>query len=88
MPKHYVVQGGMFDTLPDETEVFVDRSAAVDAAARLFELNDLEKTRLELGMNFVYLDVVKHGADYVEIYTCECSDVTIHYQTAERRVTA
>ena len=84
MLEHWVLQSGLRDALPDVTEVTLSQSEAVDLAGKMFGLSDLEKVRLEL-FGYVYQNILEDGADYVELYHCECEHIDWHYKAVERR---
>ena len=84
-PEHWVLQSGLRDAVPDVTEVTLSQSEAVDLAGKLFGLSEVEQERLEL-FGFVYQSILSDGADYVELYHCECEHIDWHYKAMERRV--
>jgi len=85
VPAHYVCQSGLRNALPDWLEVALDREAAVQMATDAFGLSEIEQDRLAL-LGHVYLDVLRDGADYVELYRCECQHIEWHYAAQERRI--
>jgi len=84
IPEHWVIQSGLRDAVPDVVEVAVTKQEAVDLAGRLFDLSEIQQTRLEL-FGYVYQSVLTDGADYVELYQCRCEHIDWHYKSVERR---
>jgi len=84
MLEHWVLQSGLRDAVPDVVEVALTQSEAVEMAGRLFGLSDLQKARLDL-FGYVYQSILEDGADYVELYACNCKHIDWHYKSVERR---
>lgn len=76
---HYIAMGGLSGCLPQFCEVFWDRSDAVEYACEIHDLGPYSKFRKELKRNgFVYLDVHKHGNEYMEVVECNCCEPWVH----------
>ena len=84
MLKHYVIQSGLRDAVPDVVEVALSQAEAVDLAGKMFNLSEIQKTRLDL-FGYVYQNILTDGADYVELYQCRCEHIDWHYKAMERR---
>jgi len=84
IPEHWVIQSGLRDAVPDVVEVAVTKPEAIRLAGRLFDLSEVQQTRLDL-FGYVYQSVLKDGADYVELYPCHCNHIDWHYKSVERR---
>ena len=82
--KHWVIQSGLRNAAPDVVEVATSQQEAVALAGRLFDLSELEQMRLDL-FRYVYQDILTDGADYVELYDCNCASPYLHYRQVERR---
>jgi hypothetical protein len=82
--KHYVVQAGLRNAPPDDVEVRWSLEDAIAVATSWYGLSELEQSRLAL-FGYSYLDILDSGADYVEVYACQCASPHWHYATVERR---